>query len=287
MTVQRSDSLAVAVAVLNEGEPDRKAAAALSAADAWRDGALATDLKRPKTPPNRPARPDRPVLTAPSAAPRRRLGSQAGRRALLHAIAHIEFNAIDLAFDMAARFAPAIAAIGLDAEAFIGDWFMIGAEEARHFGLIRRRVQALGADYGDLPAHDGLWAAATDTNDEVLARLAIAPMVLEARGLDVTPGMIERLEAAGDEESATALKVIYSEEIGHVRTGARWFGAVCAARGLAVQPTFHRLVETRFKGALKAPFNHDARAAAGLARSLYAPSRSSQARNLLPWVNEM
>lgn len=270
MNQQNHNSFSAAIAVLGVGAPDAKVAAAKAAAEAWRRGALQVRVDALAAPPARPARPGRPILVAPGDVRRRRLGSPAGHVALLHAVAHIEFNAIDLAFDMAARFAPAIAAAGLDVAAFIGDWFAIGADETRHFCLIRRRLKTLGADYGDLPAHDGLWEAAEATADDVLARLAVAPMALEARGLDVTPGMIERLAAAGDGESAAALGVIYREEIGHVGAGARWFEAVCAARRLAPQPTFRRLVETRFKSALKPPFNHDARARAGLARTYYA-----------------
>ena len=219
--------------------------------------------------PDRPARPVRPRLASPSAVPKRRLNSQKGRFALLHAIAHIEFNAIDLAFDMAVRFSPAIAAGGLDEATFIDDWFSVGADEARHFLLVRERLVALGGDYGDLPAHDGLWDAAAATADDPLARLAIAPMVLEARGLDVTPSMIVKLKAVGDDASAAILQIIYEEEIGHVATGARWFERLCAARGLNVKDSFRMLVATRFKGALKPPFNEAARQAAGIAPELY------------------
>ena len=221
-------------------------------------------------PPERPARPEKPLLRPPAEVPRRRLGTEAGRVALLHAVAHIEFNAIDLAFDMAARFSAEIAADGLDADEFLHDWFSVGADEARHFRMIEGRLEALGATYGDLPAHDGLWSAATRTADSVLARLAIAPMVLEARGLDVTPGMIERLKAAGDDESASLLGAIYEEEIGHVRAGAKWFERTCAARGLAPAETFAELVAARFDGVLKPPFNEPARTAAGLPAAYYA-----------------
>lgn len=203
--------------------------------------------------------------------PRRRLSSAAGRVALLHAVAHIEFNAIDLAFDMAARFAPAIDAADLDADRFVADWIGVGADEARHFDLVCDRLKALGAAYGDLPAHGGLWEAADATADDALARLAVAPMVLEARGLDVTPDMIAKLKAVGDDESAGVLQVIYRDEIGHVATGRRWFDALCAARGSDPETTFKRLVRARFRGLLKPPFNTEARAAAGLPERYYAP----------------
>ncbi|MEL6212865.1 MAG: ferritin-like domain-containing protein [Pseudomonadota bacterium] len=219
--------------------------------------------------PAAPARPEAPALKRPGDMPRRRLSSRAGRVALLHAVAHIEFNAIDLAFDMAARFAPAISDAGLDAQRFIKDWFHVGADEARHFGMICTRLCDLGAVYGDLPAHNGLWEAARSTSGDALARLAIAPMVLEARGLDVTPGMIEKLKAAGDAQSASVLSVIYDEEIDHVATGARWFSALCAARGQAPQETFRNMVKTYFAGGLKPPFNDEARAQAGLNPAFY------------------
>lgn len=149
-----------------------------------------------------------------------------GRVALLHSLAHIELNAIDLAFDLVGRFAH------LDLpRAFFDDWIAVGSDEARHFAMLQTRLAALGARYGDLPAHDGLWQAATETRHDLMARLAVVPLVLEARGLDVTPGMIERLDAAGDTESADVLRTIYREEQDHVRAGAVWFCHLCRAEG--------------------------------------------------------
>lgn len=224
----------------------------------------------PRAAPRRPARPPEPALILPRDAPRRRLGSAEGRIALLHALAHIELNAVDLAFDMALRFEEEVAANGLDAGAFVADWFFVGREEAGHFLILNNRLRALGSGYGALPAHDGLWEAAEATADSVLARLAIAPMVLEARGLDVTPRMAERLAAAGDQESAGLLQTIYADEIGHVRTGVRWFEALCASRGLNSGATFAALVADRFRGGLKAPFNDKGRVAAGMAAAYYS-----------------
>ncbi len=263
-----------AVDVLSAGDPAQKTAAAFAAADLMNDAAASPAGTARRSPPDRPARPDRPALVAPGGAPRRRLGSAKGRAALLHAVAHIEFNAIDLAFDMAARFADAVAAEGLDAAAFVRDWIRIGAEEAYHFGLIQTRLAAHEAAYGDLPAHDGLWEAAEATAHDVAARLAIAPMILEARGLDVTPGMIERLEAVGDHDSAAALKIIYRDEIGHVACGRRWFHAICKARSEEPAAAFRAMKDRYFAGALKPPFNHAARAQAGLERNLYEESVS-------------
>lgn len=201
--------------------------------------------------------------------PRRRLGSANGRATLLHAVAHIEFNAIDLAFDMAARFATDIAKEGLDPAAFLTDWITVGGEEAYHFGLVIDRLRAYGVSYGDLPAHDGLWEAAENTRHDVAARLAIAPMILEARGLDVTPGMIEKLVSTGDQESAETLAIIYRDEIGHVACGQRWFEAVCNARNADPIEMFEKMRTEHFNGPLKPPFNHDARSAAGMDRVYY------------------
>ena len=202
--------------------------------------------------------------------PKRRLGSETGRFALLHAIAHIEFNAIDLAFDMALRFHDEITELGLDADTFINDWSGVGEDEARHFQMVNARLNELGGVYGDLPAHDGLWDAAKGTQDSVTARLVVAPLVLEARGLDVTPGMIKKLNSVGDHQSAKILETIYNEEIGHVETGARWFERVCNATGRDQEETFKSISKQRFRGILKPPFNDHARSKANLPRQFYA-----------------
>jgi uncharacterized ferritin-like protein (DUF455 family) len=195
---------------------------------------------------------------------RRNFGSPAGRAALLHALAHIELNAIDLVWDLVARFA----GIGL-ARGFFDDWVGVAAEEARHFQLLAARLADFGMRYGDLPAHDGLWEAAAATAGDLLARLAVVPLVLEARGLDVTPAMAMRLERAGDARSAAILRVIYQQEIGHVAIGRRWFDDLCRAERLVPEEVFHDRVGRFFRGALKPPFNHAARAAAGLPASYY------------------
>ncbi len=258
--------LKAARAVLETAEPAGKCRAAEQAL-----AALDSDFDvTPVSLPHRPARPARPLLVPPGDVPRRRLGAPAGRVALLHALAHIEFNAIDLAFDMAARFAPAVDALRLDARAFIRDWVRIGAEEARHFQVLADRLASYGAAYGDLPAHDGLWSAAERTSGDVLARLAIAPMVLEARGLDVTPAMAERLAEAGDAESAAAVRLIYEEEIGHVAAGVSWFESICERRNAVPEAAFKALLGTYFAGGLKPPFNDNARQRAGLRLDFYA-----------------
>ena len=217
--------------------------------------------------PPRPARSDRPLLRPPKEmAKRRAFGSPAGRIALLHALAHIELNAIDLAWDLVARFAGEQLA-----RPFFDDWVEVAAEEACHFELLTARLAELGAGYGDLPAHDGLWEAAAATANDLLARLAVVPLVLEARGLDVTPDMVARLERIGDTESAAILRRIYRDEIGHVAAGLRWFDQLCGARGLNPEAVFRDRVRRFFKGELKPPFNHQARAAAGFPRDYYEP----------------
>ena len=257
-----------AITVLETAQARDKAAAAHRCAAAWRAGEL--DLGAASTAiPDRPARPARPVLVAPSQVPRRRLHSPAGRIALLHALAHIEFNAIDLAFDLVARFAADPLIADARRQDFVSDWITVGDDEARHFGMVADRLAGLGAAYGDHGAHDGLWDAALATRDHLAARLAIAPLVLEARGLDVTPGMIDRLTAAGDRESACILRIIYNEEIGHVAAGARWFSHVCAAQSRDPAGYFRELVARYFRGHLKPPFNDAARRRAGLPPDFY------------------
>jgi uncharacterized ferritin-like protein (DUF455 family) len=182
---------------------------------------------------------------------------------MLHALAHIEFSAIDLAFDVIGRFGAGFP------RSFVDDWIHVGADEAMHFALLARRLRTMGSFYGEFPAHDGLWEAAEATAHDVLPRLAVVPMVLEARGLDVTPATVGRFEAAGDRRSAAILKRIYSDEIRHVGVGTKWFKTVCESRQLAAVPEWKRLIETYFRGALKPPFNASARDEAGLSRDFY------------------
>lgn len=250
-------------AVLEASEPSDKVRLARRAARAWRRGELAHvfDAVMPDT----PARPEKPDLLPPNRMPKRgRGGSERGRAALLHALAHIEFSAIDLAFDMAGRFGAAFP------RAFVDDWFSVGADEAMHFAILDRRLRTLGASYGALPAHAGLWEAAEATAHDVLGRLAVVPMVLEARGLDVTPDTVARFEAAGDATSARILHRIYTDEIRHVGFGVKWFGQRCADSNQDPAPLWRDKVRRYFKGSLKPPFNDSARAQAGLTREFYA-----------------
>ncbi len=199
--------------------------------------------------------------------PRRgKAATEKGRIALLHALAHIELNAIDLAGDIIVRFTDQDLP-----SAFFDDWVKVADEEALHFTLLHKRLGEFGAAYGDLPAHDGLWEAADNTAHDLLARLAVVPLVLEARGLDVTPAMIENLRRADDPESVTILERIYADEIGHVTIGRRWFEWVAQQRALDPVSTWHALVRENFKGVLKPPFNRAARDKAGLAAAYYEP----------------
>ncbi len=265
-----------AVAVLAAAEPQAKVELSREIEAAWREGRLAIGQADP---PPRPARPPRPVLRSPRDMPKRRnFGSPTGRIALLHALAHIELNAIDLAWDLIARFGVArFGEAGLP-HAFFDDWVAVAAEEAQHFSLLSARLASLGAAYGDLPAHDGLWEAAAATAHDPLARLAVVPLVLEARGLDVTPEMIARLERAGDGESAAVLDRIYRDEIGHVAAGIRWFERLCAERGSEPQQTFRSLLRRHFIGALKPPFNRRARDEAGFSAAYYEPPACADVR---------
>lgn len=234
----------------------------------FRRSVLDGNIDVPYAPSDSPARPIKPDLVPPHKVARRGLGKPSGRAALLHAIAHIELNAIDLAADMVARFGQD-PLLGTHAPLFIKDWSLVCDDEARHFLMLQTRLQELGHEYGDFEAHNGLWNAAMDTKGDIAARLAIAPLVLEARGLDVTPGMIERLTQAGDHASADILKVIYSEEIAHVATGMRWFNFVAKMRNADPESFFHTLVRTYFKGRVKPPFNREAREKADFPASFY------------------
>jgi len=249
--------------VLESAAPADKVRAARAAARAWRRGALAHAFDAAM--PARPARPEAPLLLPANRMPKRgKAGSARSRIAMLHALAHIELNAIDLAFDMAGRFGAGLP------RAFVDDWISVGADEAMHFALLERRLRALGAHYGALPAHDGLWEAAAGTAHDLLARLAVVPMVLEARGLDVTPGLVAAFERAGDARSAAILGRIYRDEIRHVAAGTRWFTSVCESRRVEPAPYWQKLIRTHFRGTLKPPFNDSARGQAGLSREYYS-----------------
>jgi uncharacterized ferritin-like protein (DUF455 family) len=249
-------------ALLLTPDPHAKVMGTRKLARAWRLGQVAHcfDCMMP----DQPRFPDAPELLPPNQMPRRRGGQTEVRRtALVHALAHIEFAAIDLALDMAGRFGD------VQPRSFVDDWLKVATEESMHFALLDRRLRSLGSHYGALPAHAGLWQAAYETRHDVLARIAIVPLVLEARGLDVSPQTIARFESAGDEPSARIMRRIYQDEIKHVATGMRWFSIVCESGGFAAPAHWQKLVRSHFRGGLKAPFNDSARETAGLTRDYY------------------
>jgi uncharacterized ferritin-like protein (DUF455 family) len=257
---------AMAVEVLTTADGRRKTALGRAHAATWFAArAAGTTLPVGDTrPPDRPARPARPELLAPKDVPRRRPGSPAGRIALLHAVAHIELNAVDLHWDIIARFADQPMPPG-----FYDDWVKAADEEAKHFNLICDCLEAMGSHYGALPAHAGMWRAAEDTATDLAGRLAVVPMVLEARGLDVTPATLERVRASGDANGARILERILDDEIRHVAAGTKHFVRCAETAQIAPESHWQTLVKQHFHGAIKPPFNDSARLAAGLSRDFY------------------
>ncbi len=236
---------------------DAKVALTQRYAAAFARGELAVPGDAPPPEPIRmPGRPAKPVLVHPRDLPRRGLGSVQGRAAFIHAIAHIELNAIDLAWDAVYRFR------GLPPE-FHADWVQVAHDESRHFVLLRDRLRGLGHDYGDFDAHNGLWEMTEKTAHDGLARMALVPRVLEARGLDVTPGMIVKLRELGDDATVQILELILREEVAHVAAGSRWFRWYCGQRGIEPRTRFRELLREYAGGYLHGPFNIEARLLAG------------------------
>ena len=262
-----ADLAHAARAIVQHVDPAAKVQIAKTTAKAWFSGRLGLGgLSRPFAMPDQPGRPPGLRLLAPREMPKRSPGADKGRFALLHAMAHIELSAVDMTWDLVGRFTrepmPG---------AFFDDWVQVGLEEAKHFALLSDRLGELGGAYGDLPAHDGLWQSAQATGHDLLSRLAVVPLVLEARGLDVGPSMIDRLTSAGDTASARIMEIIYRDEKRHVAFGMKWFRFMCERRGVAPEPTFHALVRANFRGPVKPPFNDRARAEAGLTPGFYKP----------------
>jgi len=245
-----------AACCLAEPDPERKVRLTRQIAALWVDDRLRAGAPPGWQPLAEPGRGERPRLVHPRDLPRRGLKDAAGRAALIHAVAHIELNAINLAWDAVQRFTDM-------QEPFQGDWVGVAAEEAYHFGLMSERLEALGYRYGDFAAHDGLWAMARRTAADPLERMALVPRVMEARGLDVTPGMIERFRAAGDEDTAARLGIILRDEVGHVAIGSRWFRHLCGERGLDPWQTYVRLLEQHLGGQVRCPLNRGDRLRAG------------------------
>ena len=253
-----------AVRVLLAAAPEEKVHQTVAVAERWRArGFVGVGLAAP---PDRPARPAFPELLPPKRMRRRRAGGIESKIALVHALAHIELNAIDLAWDIVVRFADQDLPI-----AFFDDWVGVAREEAEHFSGLASLLGDMGSHYGALPAHDGLWEAAQKTTDDLLYRLAVVPMVLEARALDTAPTTLARLEEVGDHAFAAVLRQVLDDEVAHVAVGVRWFDFLCHRRRLDPAATFQSIVRRHFTKGLKAPFNHDARQRAGLPREYYEP----------------
>jgi uncharacterized ferritin-like protein (DUF455 family) len=205
--------------------------------------------------------PERPLLLSPRDMPKRKLGSAEGIAAFFHAIAHVEFVAIYLAWDILYRFR------GMP-EQFYQDWLVVADEEAQHFELIRTHLQTMGVNYGDLPAHGGLWDHAQDTADDLLARLAMVPRCMEARGLDVTPAIIEKFKNIGDTASVALLTRILTDEVGHVERGSYWFKWLCKQQGIEPEAKYRLLIEQYYLGGKpKGPFNREMRIIAGFSHA--------------------
>ena len=258
----------MAVEVLTTADGREKTALSHKHARAWFEARKAGSPPEIGTasPPLRPARPEKPELLNPRDVPKRKPGTHAGRIALLHAVAHIELNAVDLHWDIIARFGEIPMPLG-----YYDDWVKAADEESKHFNLVCDCLESLGSFYGDLPAHEGMWRAAEDTADDFMGRLAVVPMVLEARGLDVTPGMINLFKQAKVTQAIEALEIIYAEEVGHVAYGSKWFHFLCGRENLDPKEVFHELVTKYFHSTLKPPFNEEKRAEAGIPPDFYWP----------------
>lgn len=240
---------------LQHAEPDQKRTCVAELVEAWHGNVLNID-SAPLEPIGQPGRPARPRLVPPRELPRRKLTTPEGHAALIHSICHIEFNAINLALDAVYRFRD----LPTD---FYSDWLRVAKEEAYHFGLLRDHLRSLDYDYGDFDAHNGLWEMAVDTAHDPMIRMALVPRVLEARGLDVTPGIMRKLAEIGDEQAVEILKIIQHDEVGHVEIGTRWFRYLCEQRKLEPDKTFRDLLSQYMKGNIKGPLDREARRQAG------------------------
>ncbi len=251
-----NDLFSAAESCLTTCEAEQKVAATHAAAEAWRNGRLSLEQPAAPEPIGEPGRPARLRLVLPRDLPQRRVTAPEGRAVLYHALTHIEFNAINLAWDAAYRFR------GMP-RAFYDDWVQVADEEAYHFRLLRDHLRSVGHDYGDFPGHNGLWEMARKTAHDPLVRMALVPRCLEARGLDVNPGIKARLLEVGDETGAALLDIILRDEIGHVAIGDRWFRYLCNQRDLEPESTYRALVDEYMSGPLRGPFHTAARRKAG------------------------
>jgi len=254
MTQNRPELRAAALAALLCTEPDAKCSAVLVLHESDCDIDLGWAPEPPET--GIPGRPLKPRLVKPSQVPQRAVSTLEGRAALLHAIAHIEFNAIGLALDAIWRFSDM-------PPSYYRDWARVAAEEVKHFLLLRDRLRGLGFEYGDFDGHDGLWEMARKTAHDVLARMALVPRTLEARGLDASPQVKDKFLSVGDTESAAIIDVILHDEIGHVVIGNHWYRWLCTQRGIDPVAVYEYLVRAHAAPRLRGPFNVPARLAAG------------------------
>jgi uncharacterized ferritin-like protein (DUF455 family) len=241
---------------LLENDPKRKCDSVVTIFDCWKHGQLVRNTGFLILPIEIPGKPDLPRLVDPRQLSRRTTSSREGRISLLHAFAHIEFNAINIALDAAYRFRQM-------PDQFVSDWLLVASEEAKHFSLLSEYLCDQGSFYGGLDAHSGLWDMVCKTRHDVLHRMAMVPRVMEARGLDVTPGMIKRFTNIGDQRAVDILEVIYRDEVGHVRIGNHWFRFLCQQRGLDLIDTFRELIDSYLGVNLRGPFNWQARLEAG------------------------
>ncbi len=242
--------------VIMENDPSQKCLLTDELFDDWKNQRITRVNDCPVEDIDIPGRPLKPELVNPRKVPRRSLASEQGKLILLHSFAHIEFNAINLALDAAYRFRDM-------PDDFVTDWLQVAFEEVKHFRLLNEYLVELDSFYGDFDAHNGLWSMVCKTRHDVLHRMALVPRVMEARGLDVTPGLMDKFAHAGDQRAVDILQVIYQEEIGHVAIGNRWYLYCCEQAELNAQKTFQQLIDEYFGGQLRGPFNRPARLAAG------------------------
>lgn len=252
-----SELRAMALRWLTECDPQIKAASTIALKRSWDTGCLTLDpAARFSSNAAIPGRPVQPTLVSPRELERRPMNTAAGRAALIHALAHIEFNAINLALDALWRFAD------MPREFYV-DWLQVAAEEALHFTLLNTHLQTLGYAYGDFNAHNSLWEMAEKTSSDVIARMALVPRTLEARGLDATPAVRAKLAQVEDDKAAAILDIILRDEVGHVAIGNRWYAWLCQQQGVEPLMTYRELARRYKAPVLKGPFNIDARRAAG------------------------
>lgn len=236
--------------------PSEKISLSYKTAEAWQQKQLSLEKVSPILTFEDPGRPEKPELVPPRELNRRKITTKEGHAALIHSICHIEFNAINLAWDAVYRFQDM-------PEEFYNDWVRVAKEEAYHFELLSTHLASLGYAYGDFTAHNGLWESALVTAFDPMVRMALVPRVLEARGLDVTPGIVKKLKNIGDDKAVDILAIVHRDEIGHVEAGTRWFRYLCDKRGLDSEKIFKELINEYMKGILRGPFDHDVRKRAG------------------------